>query len=214
MRGRFGQGGIILLAVIAALGVVVTRLLIDSRHACREGAAAEQRGDVTEAIRHYLDAGRLYVPGSPFVRQALDRLDAIGVALVNKGDYALARSAFESERAALLGTRSFYTPHAERLPAVERRIARLLAAEEGGAGSASFDERVAWHAQRLAQRPGPKTTMVFMALLGFCLWLGSAVLFLRKGLDGNLALRWLPALMSGAGFLVGLALFLAGLRLA
>jgi len=214
MHGRSRQVGIVLFGLAVALAVIVTRLLIDSRQACRQGAAAEQRGDMTEAIRHYLDAGRLYVPGSPFVRQALDRLDTIGVALVNKGDYPLARSAFESERAALLGTRSFYTPYAARLPAIERRIARLLAAEEGGTASASFEERAVWHAERLMQRPGPKTSMVLLALIGLGIWISCAVIFLRKGLSASLLLQRGPALLAGAGFLLGLALFLVGLRLA
>jgi hypothetical protein len=60
------------LGVTLALGVIVVRLLVDARNAYRNGAAAEQRGEVTEAIRFYLDAGRLYVPGSPFTRNALD----------------------------------------------------------------------------------------------------------------------------------------------
>jgi len=214
MGVRSRQVGIVLFGLTVALAVIVTRLLIDSRGACRQGAAAEQRGDMTEAIRHYLDAGRLYVPGSPFVRQALDRLDTIGVALVNKGDYPLARSAFESERAALLGTRSFYTPYADRLPGIERRIARLLAAEEGGTASASFEERAAWHAERLRQRPGPKTSMVLLALLGLGIWISCAVIFLRKGLSASLLLQRGPALLAGAGFLLGLTLFLVGLRLA
>ena len=214
MRGHSRQVGIVLFGLTVALGVIVTRLLIDSRQACRQGASAQQRGDMTEAIRHYLDAGRLYVPGSPFVRQALDRLDAIGVALVNKGDYPLARSAFESERAALLGARSLYTPYAARLPGIERRIARLLAAEEGGTASASFEERAAWHAERLMQRPGPKTFMVLLALLGLGIWISCAAMFLRKGLSASLVLQRGPALLAGAGFLVGLALFLVGLRLA
>ena len=130
------------------------------------------------------------------------------------GDYPTARTPFEAERAALLGTRSFYTPYAARLPSIERRIARLLAAEEGGTASASFEERAAWHAERLMQRPGPKTSMVFLALLGLGIWISCAAMFLRKGLSVGLVLQRGPALLAGAGFLVGLALFLVGLRLA
>jgi hypothetical protein len=32
-----------------------------------------------ERVEHALDAGQLYVPGSPFTRNALDRLDALGL---------------------------------------------------------------------------------------------------------------------------------------
>jgi len=214
MGGRWRQVVIVLLGVTAALAVIVVRLVIDARAAYGHGVAAEERGDLSEAIRFYLDAGRLYVPGSPYMRQALDRLDAIGVAQVTKGDYATARAAFEAERAAMLGTRSFYTPFAERLPSLERRLSRLLAAAEEHASPANFEERAKWHADRLAERPRPKTSMVMLALLGLATWVGSAVAFFRKGVDANFVLKRVPAVLSGAGFLIGLALFLLCLRLA
>jgi hypothetical protein len=214
MRGIRRQVVIVLLGVAAALGVIVVRLLVDARGAYRNGAAAEERGEISEAIRYYLDAGRLYVPGSPFTRNALDRLDAIGIAQVTKGDYATARAAFEAERAALLGTRSFYTPYADRLPSLERRLSRLLAAAEDRASPATFAERAKWHAERLAERPRPQNPMVLLALLGLAMWVASAVTFFHKGVDANLALRRTPAMLASAAFLVGLALFLISLRLA
>ena len=214
MRKIRRQVAIVVLGVAAALAVIVVRLLVDARSAYNHGAAAEQRGEVTEAIRFYLDAGRQYVPGSPYTRNALDRLDALGVALVNKGDYATARAAFEAERAALLGTRSFYTPYAERLPSLDRRLSRLLAAAENQATPTTFDERAKWHAERLAELPRPKIPMVLLALLGLAAWIASAVLFFQKGLDRNLALRRTPAMLTSAGFLLGLSLFLICLRLA
>ena len=42
----------------------------------------------------------------------------------------------------------------------------------------------------------------------------SAVIFFRKGVDAQLALRRVPAMVASAGFLVGLGLFLVCLRLA
>jgi hypothetical protein len=214
MRGLRRQVAIVLLGVAAALAVIVVRLVVDARSAYRNGVSAEERGEISEAIRFYLDAGRLYVPGSPFTQGALERLDAIGVAQVTKGDYATARAAFEAERAAMLGTRSFYTPFAERLPSLERRLSRLLAAAEDRASPANFEERSKWHAERLAERPRPKTSMVMLALLGLGVWVTSAVVFFRKGVDANLVLKRAPAMLASAGFLVGLALFLVCLRLA
>jgi type II secretory pathway pseudopilin PulG len=201
-------------AIILALAVVVVRLLLEERTAYRQGQAAEALGESREAIRHYLDAGRAYLPGSPIVRQALDRLDAIAVSAIRKSDYATARSACEAERAALLGARSFYIPSADRLPVIDRRLARLLAASEDPAGSASFAARAAWHEQRLEQRSWPRPRMVLLALGGLALWITSTVAFVRGGLDKNLALVRAPALLAGIGFLVGLALFVICLRLA
>jgi len=205
---------IALAGVVLALGVIVVRLLVDARAAFRAGAAAELRGDLPAAVRHYLDAGRLYVPGSPYTRDALDRLDTVAVACVTKGDYATARAAFEAERAAMLGTRSFYTPYAKRLPELERRLARLLAASEERSAAITFEERAAWHAQRLAERPRPKTSFVLLALAGLVTWVGSGVFFFRRGLDAQLGLRRIPAVLAASGFAVGLSLFLVCLRLA
>jgi len=202
------------IGIFAAVSVVVVRLVIEAQTAYRQGAAAEERGDPVEAVRHYLDAGRAYVPGNPVVHRALDRLDAMGVAAVTRGDYATARAAFEAERAALLGTRSFYTPYANRLPVINRRLARLMAATEDPIGSSTFEERTAWHEQRLTERPRPKTSLVMLALLGLALWCTSAVVFFLKGLDRNFVLVRTPAVFAGLGFLVGLGMFLVCLRLA
>lgn len=214
MRPWRRQLAIALAGLALALGIVVVRLLVDARAALASGAAAEQRGEMALAIRHYLEAGRLYVPGSPFTTAALDRLDTIAVTAVTQGDYGTARAAFEAERAAILGTRSFFTPHGGRLPNLERRLARLLAASEDPHAAATFEERARWHADRLAERPRPKTPWVLLALLGLAIWLTSAVVFFRHGLDAHLGLRRVPAVLAASGFLVGLALFLVCLRLA
>ena len=114
----------------------------------------------------------------------------------------------------MLGARSFYVPMADRLPQLNRRLARLMAAIEDPAGGPSFEQRAAWHEQRLAQRLRPKTSLVLMALLGLALWVTSSVVFFRKGLDRNLTLVRTPAVFAGLGFLAGLATFLVCLRLA
>jgi hypothetical protein len=64
------------------------------------------------------------------------------------GDYPTARTPFEAERAALLGTRSFYTPYAERLSGLDRRISRLLAAAEENSVQTTFEERAQWLVER------------------------------------------------------------------
>jgi hypothetical protein len=202
--------------VLAALAVVTVRVAVDSRAALRAGWAAEGRGETLEAIRRYLDAARLTLPASPWVRQALERLDGIATRAEQAHDSVTARRALEAMRAAILGTRSFYTPHGERLPAIDARLARLYArAEERRVDpAASLEGRVAWHAARLARRPGPALPFAALALAGLALWLGSAVAFVRRGLDAGLRLQRGPAIAAGVLFVVGLALFVVGLRLA
>jgi len=148
---------LVAVGVALALAVVAARLLVDARSALRAGQAAEGRGDRLEAIRHYQDAARLYLPASPYVRGALDRLEALAAAAAQAGDGPSVRAALEAERAAILATRSLYIPYRSRLPDVEQRLARLLAAAEDRsvAPGVSFESRVAWHLERLTRRPGP-----------------------------------------------------------
>jgi hypothetical protein len=210
-RAAFTAGGL-----LVGLLVVTGRVAVDSRAALRAGTAAEGRGENPEAIRRYLDAARLTLPGSPWVRQALERLDGLAGRAEREHDGTTARRALEAMRAAILGTRSFYTPHAERLPAIDARLARLYAeAEDLRVDPAATGEaRVAWHAARLARRPGPSLPFAALALAGLGLWMGAAAGFVRRGLDAGLRLRRGPALAAGALFAVGLTLFIVGLRLA
>jgi hypothetical protein len=157
------------------------------------------------------------VPGNPYVVRALDALQASADRAEKGGDKALARRALEAMRAALLGTRSFYTPHGERLPGIEGRLARLYAESEGSArvgAVESVEARTAWHRERLGRRPGPATLPVMLALGGLALWLGAALAFFFKGLDPLLRLRTGRAIAAGVAFLIGFAMFVAGLRLA
>jgi len=199
-----------------ALVVVAIRLLVDSRIALRAGEMSETRGDRLEAIRHYQDAARLYLPASPYVRAALDRLEAVAAAAAQAGDGPSVRAALEAERGAILATRSLYIPNGSRLPSIEHRLARLLAATEDRsvAPGVSFEARAAWHLERLARRPGPALAHVVLALVGLVLWVGSAIGFVSKGLDARLHLRRRYAMIAGVAFAVGLSMFLLGLRFA
>jgi hypothetical protein len=201
--------------VAVALAVVAARVALDSRAALRAGAAAEARGDRAEAVRLYLDAARAYLPGSPYVRDALDRLETLAGQAEGAGDRDAARRALEAERAALLGARSFYTPHAARLDEADRRLASLYADLEDPAvdPGASREARVAWHTARLSRRPEPALRFVLVAFAGLALWLGAVIGFARGGLDVGLRLRRGPAIAAALAFVVGFALFVTGLRL-
>jgi hypothetical protein len=202
--------------VLVALVVLVARVAVDGRTALRAGESAEVKGERAEAVRHYLDAARLYLPGSSTVRRAIDHLDRLAASAEAAHDPAAARPALEAIRAALLGTRSFYLPQAHRLAEIERRLAAVYAQVEDPRvePGASLEQRAAWHASRLARHPGPTLGYVIMALFGLALWLAAAVGFLRRGLDAGLRLRRGPALAAGIVFVIGFALFVTGLRLA
>jgi len=203
----------------AALAIVTARVALDSAAAWRRGEAALARGDRDEAIRQYRDAARLYVPASPTVRGALDRLRDLAVAAETAGDLETARHALEAARAAILGTRSFYVPHSDRLAELEDRLAglraRLESAEPSGAARLDSEAaRRAWHLERLGRRPGPAVGFAILALAGFFTWIGAAVAFIYRGLDSNIRLRRRPAVVCGVIFAVGFAVFMIGLRFA
>jgi hypothetical protein len=205
-----------LLVVLLALLVVAGRVAHDSWAALRAGDAALDRGDRAVATREYLHAVRMYLPGSPFVARALQRLEEVARTAAGAGDLHGERQAWEAVRAGLLGARSLYTPYPERLAAADRRLAPLYAQieEERVAPGATAVERQRWHADRLAQRPGPAIPATLAALLGLGLWLGAVVLFIRRGVDRSLRLdrRW--AGCCAVAFLAGFTMFVVGLRLA
>jgi hypothetical protein len=207
---------LVAVGVALALVVVAVRLLVDSRSALRAGEMSEAHGDRLEAIRHYQDAARLYLPASPYVGNALNRLEALATAAAQAGDGPSVRAALEAERGAILATRSLFIPNGSRLPDIEHRLARLLAATEDRsvAPGVSFEARAAWHLERLARRPGPALAHVLLALVGLVMWVGSAIGFVSKGLDARLHLRRRHAMIAGVAFAVGLAMFLLGLRFA
>ena len=82
------------------------------------------------------------------------------------------------------------------------------------AAGAPFEQRRAWHLERLLARPGPSLPATFAALGGLALWLGAAVLFIRRGLDRGLRLQRGWATASAVAFFIGFTLFLLGLRFA
>jgi hypothetical protein len=199
-----------------AVALVVGRVLRDSQAALLAGAAAEASGDSARAAREYLHAIRMYVPGSPFVRKAVERLEVMAAAAAQAGEAAVERAAREALRSGLLGARSVYTPFAERLATSDRRLAELYARLEDPAVApgASPEQRRAWHLERLLARPGPSLPATFAALGGLALWLGAAIVFIRKGLDRGLRLQRDWAIGCGVAFFLGFTLFLLGLRFA
>jgi hypothetical protein len=89
---RLPRWSLVAAGVALALVVVAVRLLYDSRSALQAGEMSEGRGDRLEAIRHYQDAARLYLPASPYVRDALDRLEALAAAAAQAGDGSSVRA--------------------------------------------------------------------------------------------------------------------------
>ncbi len=198
------RGVVQALALIAILlAIVSVRVVWSSRTEWRAAVAAT--GD--DEILHLGRAARLYAPGSPYSRRAVDRLAAIG-----RGDPARALAAWRELRSALLATRSFYTPHRALLAEANARLAELMADAEIAAGTQKDREQArAWHAARLAQDEAPSVAWTLVALLGLVAWIGSALGLLLRAVGDDDRLRPRAALAWALGVGAGLALFFLGL---
>jgi hypothetical protein len=186
---------------VIALAMVTVRVVWSSRAEWRlaEGLSGEARR------LHLGLAARMYAPGNPYSRRALDELAAEGRA---GGPDAL--PAWQTVRSAILATRSFYTPHRALLDEANARIAEAMAAGESAARG-PLEARRAWHAARLALDEAPSVGWTLVALFGLALWIGAAVGFLLRGIDERDRLRRRAAVTCALGVALGLALFFVGL---
>ncbi|HEX6836332.1 MAG TPA: hypothetical protein VF334_07140 [Polyangia bacterium] len=190
-----------LVAILAA--IVAARVVWSSRGEWRAATAAT--GD--DELAHLGRAARLYAPGNPYSRRAVEKLAAIG-----REDPARALAAWRELRSALLATRSFYTPHRALLDEANARIADLMADAELAAGTQHARDRArAWHAARLAQDEAPSVAWTLVALFGLAAWIACALGLLLRGVGDDDRLRPRVALVWAAGVAVGLALFFLGL---
>lgn len=195
----------------ATLGVIVTRSFWGGITALSRGDDALTAGDSEEAIRHWRRAARWYVPAAPHVGQAYERLEELGQSAEAEGDLRTALAAYTGIRSSILATRSFYTPHADRLEPANRKIALIMAKLEEPRGEDGGDERRRWHHERLAIDEAPSTAWTLLAVFGFVLWLGGAFAFALRGVDGEDRLVPRIAAYAGAAVALGLVVWLWGL---
>jgi hypothetical protein len=208
------------LLVLFCLGVVVTRAVWEGRSALAAGDQALAAGDADEAIARWRRAARWYVPAAPHVGEALDRLEELGAQAAERGDVDLALAAWRGVYGAIKATRSFYTPHGERLEPAMRAISDLMARQEavmqGAAGAAAPDAeaRAAWHYALLARDEAPAVGWTVLALLGFALWIGGGLTFALRGVSAEDRLVPRPAAAAGIMVAVGLLVWMLGLYMA
>ena len=198
------KGVVRALALFAILlSIVAVRVVWSSRGEWRAAIAAT--GD--DELLHLGRAARLYAPGNPYSRRAVDKLAAIG-----REDPTRALAAWRELRSAILATRSFYTPHRALLDEANGRIAELMADAELAAGTQHVREKArAWHAARLQQDESPSVAWTLVALFGLAGWIGSAIGLLLRGVGDDDRLRPRVALGWALGVGGGLLLFFLGL---
>jgi len=211
--GRRRKALVVIAIVLTGLGVVVGRAVIEGRDALARGDQALEEGEPLEAIRWWRRAARWYLPMAPHVGRAYDRLEAIAESAGGYGDRDVELAAWRGIRSSVLSTRSFFTPHEERLERANREIAALMAALESPPvdADASALQRRAWHLERLERDPSPRVGWALIAIVGFLLWVGAAFAFALRGLDESDRLVPRAAAYSGVALIVGLGAWLAGL---
>ena len=211
-RGR--ETALVALGVVGVvLAVLAVRVIGISRAELAEGHDAEARGEPAVAIGHYRRAARMDVPFAPSPVEAIDRLADLGSDAEDAGDVELALSAWRSIRAATLGSRSFYVPHAERLREADQHIARLMAAQPPPAMDArlSVQEREAAHLALLEADVGPSPLASLLAILGLVTWVAAALLFATRALGEGDELVPREARRWAGVFALGLGMFVVGL---
>lgn len=206
MRRRAAE---IALLVVAVLAISVVRVVVSSRGEWRAAERAHDLGGGDDEIAHLGRAARLYAPGNPYSRRAVDKLAAIGRSEPLYGDRGLA--AWRELRSAILATRSFYTPHRALLDEADGHIAATMAAAEdpGDADARAKAER--WHRARLDDHPEPSLPWTLLALGGLGAFIGCAAGFFLRGIGPDDRLRARPAIRWALGVAVGLAAFFVGL---
>lgn len=198
------------------LAVLAVRVVTSSHAELEEGDRMRAAGDLPAAVAHYRRAARWYAPGNPYSSDALARLGEIGRAAEEAEDAELALSAWRAVRAAVLSTRSFYTPHEDRLEAANARIADLMASlppPPVDAGK-SRDQLRREHLALLTSTTAPSVPWTVVLLIGFAGWVAGAFAFVTRAVDDEDRLIAGQALRWGTVVIVGLGLFVLGLTLA
>lgn len=200
------------ICLAAILAVLMLRALWGGRVECARAAEELQADRPYQAVLHYERAIRWYLPGSPYVRRAADRLWAMGEAAEEAGDPELALFAFRGLRGAAYATRSFYQPLGGRIGEAEERIAALMVADTSARWpdpALAEAERRAEVLRNLQQHTDPATGWVIVLELGFVAWLGGAgVMAWRLGRKGN---RRRTTLWLSAAVIGGYALWIIGM---
>ncbi len=218
--------------VILVVVVLCVRSVNEAWSAWDRGTdALVEFGDRQEAIFQFRTASRWSIPGFTLPRQATEKiLELASEALAeceqcveewtsekqetevpSCSSCSLAIYGFDSGRAGILGSRSFYTPNKDLLEPLNRGMVRalVLAAEVDPLGPRALPEnreaRAKEHRAQLRVDHSPPTLPAFGSTLGFLLWLGGAAAGIRFWGQRESAedKRWRNALLvSGAGLLM------------
>jgi hypothetical protein len=186
--------------VLLLLAGILSRMWLLGGDELAAAEAARQRGDAVAQARHLRRAMAHYFPGSPHVSRACTSLASLAASQERAGKRHEAQHTWRELRSAILVLRGVGQPYAHQLALANTRLADL------GKGATTL--------ARLQNPRDPNPGWAALAITGFILWVGAAVLMILQGLKPDLKLvpkRFWPLLALVA---TGWALFAAGLGLA
>lgn len=210
MRDAARRWGLVALVIAA---VVCARVLTDSRAELDAGRRALAAGHDDMGVRRLRRAAHLYLPLSPYTRDAYDALEAYARSAESRGQNDRALSAWRAVRSSALATRWLVIPYRERLERANRRIARLMSLlppppVDRGATQAQLEER---HLALLQEDRAPDPAWVVLMGLGFALWMGAVAWAARVGWDDDDRPQWPKLRVAGVAVALGVLLFFVAL---
>jgi len=203
----------VIVGTIACLALaVVGRVMVSGPAALERGDAALAAGDHLGASQSWREAVSWVLPvGASWREEAMERLDSLSVDRVSAGDLSGAVMALSSLRSGILAGHGLLRPDSDRLVDIDVRLADLLAQWEaqdaqrhGRTIAQDREARVALYAGRLAADPRPDRAMSFLSMLGFIVWIVSALK--AAGLESASRRRWwVLAVLGVSAMLAGVA---------
>lgn len=208
---RVARAAAALVALTLAVGVA--RATFESHRDLGRGEAAAAAGDWESAALHLRHAAQWYVPLIGAQRPALDALVALGDTRRDGGDVEGALYCYRSARAAVMATRSLYTPQADALPPLHARIGALMAEQASPGAAPPPEAAAAYTAQLDAYRDrAPRPALAALASLAFAGWVLSLLGFATRAVGADGALRRRQAISWGAAVAATLVVWLVSVR--
>jgi hypothetical protein len=200
LRAAWWMAGLGLIA-----GAAAARVLAEGRSELAASDAAWAAGDWVGASVHGRAAARAYVPFSPHVGRAYQRLRAVAQEAEGKGDTEAALFAWRAIRAAAIGSRSIWNAHDRQRQVADAAIARLSASP----GARDRADTTRSYAPALASDLPPRPLWGALVLAGAGLWAAAGyrlAIALRETREERARVAW-PVALAAAGLVV----FWAGL---
>lgn len=198
---------------LCALLVLLTasvRALVESSRELSAAESSAARGDTSDAIRRLRRAAHWYVPGSPFVARAYEKLERVATEAEAQGRAEQALSAWRAIRSSALATRWLLVPERARLDRANRHIAALMAElpappEDRTKDRARLREE---HLALLSEDRAPDPAWLVVLSIGLVTWLFGLFRAMRDGWDEQDRVQKRPLAIAVATSLGGLALLL------